>query len=443
MNNGENKNELNAISLGNVENVNENLNVPVGDIPPVVPLEPIESLDTLNESVTNSNVSEKNNLNPSLMQSTISNNAQSNVLLDNNINSVPPVQPIQPESTIQYDIPEPINNFNTTPVFNEIGTVPPIPNGPVNEPTFNNGDKKKRKMNKTIFVLIIILALTAVGVAVYIFLHLASNKTYVRTKNVDLEIGSTVSTNILDYATFSNVDSNTCSLDTTAISDTNTLNAEYTYKIVCGTNSYTGKVKIVDTVKPEVKLKDVTIAVNGSITPESFILECKDSTKCSYVFKEEEKVKEYLKTPESYRVGIIVTDEAGNETEVTGTLTVSDTVSSVYLICTKQDSNYTEMLRLGLINSEFSKVATRVYTFKFATKDEYTTFKNENSDKVEVTYQNITGSPEFNDENLTLSISKILTYDELNSEAGSTVPISTGDLKSFYQEKGYTCSIGF
>lgn len=423
MNNGENKNELNAISLGNVENMNGNLNVPIQDIPPVAPIEPIESLDTLEDT-------------PIINPTNVENNTIPNEV--NNMNTVPPVELVAP---ISYEIPEALNTFNTTPVFNEIGTIPPIPNTSIVEPPLNNnGGKKKGKMNKTIFVLIIILALTAVGVAVYIFLHLANtNKTFVRTKNIDLEIGSEVSTNIIDYATFSNVDSNNCSLDTTAVTDTSILNAEYTYKIICGTTSYTGKIKIVDTKSPEVKLKEVTVAVNGSVLAEDFIESCTDSTKCSYSFKEEDKVKEYLKTPESYRVAIIVKDEAGNEVEVTGTLVVSNSVSSIYLICTKAS----EATRFGLVDSTFNKKATRAYTFKFATSDAYNQFKTNNSNKTEVTYEEITGTPTYNDKELSLTITKTLTYEELNNEAGSTIPLSAGDLRKFYEDKGYSCSIGF
>lgn len=459
MNNSENDNQgLNTISLGNMENSDDNLNVPISDIPPITPLEPIETLDSLDNDLSDNQIIEPESVVPvdevapaepsTPIEEDLINNMQNDVFHSigevppiNNANNIPPVQPVEPIVPVNYDVPEPINSINTTPIFNEIGTIPPIKDGPVVDPVLSNEkDKKKNKMNKTIFVLIIVLALTAVAVSVYILLHMANvNKVVVNTKNIELEIGSSVSIDINDYATFKNIDSSSCSLDTTAVTDTSVLNAEYTYKVICGALSYTGNIKIVDTVKPEVTLKDVTVAVNGNVSADLFILECADSTECSYAFKEEAKVKEYLKSPESYRVAIVVKDEAGNETEVTGTLTVSNAVSSVYLICTKENIT----TRFGLVDSTFNKVATRVYTFTFATAEEYNSFKTENSGKSEVTYQNIKGVPEFNDQNYTLTLTKNITYDELNQEAGSNLPLTAGDLRTFYENTGYTCSIGF
>ena len=412
-NNNDNKEGLNAISLGNVEA--NNLNVPLQDIPPVKPVEPVEpeTVETLD--------------------------------MTTNIPNVPPVAPIEnqnptpvPVPPISYDIPQPINSF-TTPVFNDIGTVPPIPNGPV--PPIPEDKPQKKKMNKTIFVLLIMVALAAVGVGVYIFLHIASVKNVpVRTKLVEIEIESEVSTDINDYATFNKQNSETCSLDTSAITDTSKLNAEYTFKIVCGTSTYTGKAKIVDTEKPEVVAKNITVAKDSSVSPEDFISSCTDKTDCNYSFKEEDKVKEWVKSEGDYRVVILVKDGADNQVEVTATLTVTGKTADVYLVC-EQDTYTT---KFAINNSVFMKVATRVYEFKFSSSTEYNNFKEEFKDKNEVTYNNITGTPEYNDNTLTLKITKNLSYDELNKEENTTLPLEVGSLRAYYENKlGKDCKLGF
>lgn len=448
-NNENNNNEgLNAVSLGSVDNGSQNVNVPINDIPPVTPM-PEEPVETLEQTMVDVPV-----------QPVVDNNVQNNVVPD--INNVPPVAPVQPEgqvdinaipevpplepvAPINYDIPEVIDN---APVFNDIGTVPPITNGPVianavAEPAVPAPPKKKG-MNKTLFVIIIILALCAVGGGVYVFLNKANNsKPAVQTKLLKIERGSSLSTDIDDYATFRNVDSSTCNFDTTEITDTKTLGAEYKFRIICGSATYIGKATIVDTIAPEVTLKEVNVGVNGEVIAEDFIAECKDASECTYEFKDENKVKEYLKETSSYHVPIIVKDEAGNEKEVTGTLNVSEEVTTVSLVCTKKMDTYLETTKLGLVDSKFSKSTLRTYTFTFDNKEDYEKVRDENKDKSEVTYQNVTGTPNFDDEKMVLVISKKVAYNDLVSEVGKEVPSAFGELKTFFEDKDYTCGIGY
>lgn len=353
-----------------------------------------------------------------------------------------PVAPVAPVEPLPYDIPETINNISSVPVFNDIGTIPPIPDTPAAVVNHANPSKKKG-MNKIVFVIIVLLAMAAVGAGVYIFLHLSNqNSSGVKVKNVEIEIGSNKSSLITDYATFNGIDYNVCSLDTTEIKETNTLNAEYPFAITCSGTVYKGTAKIVDKTKPEVTLKGVKAEINAEVKPEDFIDSCKDSTKCSYAFKDETKLKDDLTKSGSYEVPIIVKDEAGNEVEVTGSLTVNANVADLYLICTKGNENLTETNKLGIVNNEFNKANTRSYSFKLSS-EEYQSLKTESSGKTEVTYKNITGTAEFRDEDTTLIISKYLTYEELNKEANQELPLQIGALKEFYVSKEYTCNLGY
>lgn len=477
MNNSENNNQennegLNAISLGNVSIDKEN-NIPT--IEPVPPVEPISTNTASNQVV--SGVTQVNNVveatpvapvplevetknlesapeanevpgvigePPTVGEQNASNDVQT-VATESMVNSIPTTD-VPPVAPLNYDVPETINSFDPTPVFNNIGTVPPIPDIPVVDPAMQTPkDDKKKGMPKILFVLIVILALAAVGVGVYIFLHKSNIMgPSVVTKNVRVEIGSKLSTNINDYATFGSIDSSTCSLDVASIPATlETLNAEYTFRITCNQASFSGKLTVVDTIAPEVTLKEkVEVALNSSVKPEDFIVECKDSTKCSYSFKDAEKVNGNLKEASNYHVDIIIKDEAGNQIEKTGTLIVSDVPvfeeADMYLSCTKtQDNGVSDNTKFGVVDGEYKRNAVlKRYTFELELA-ELEALKTANEGKAEMTYKNITGQPTFG-ENLILS--RPVSYDTIKSEIGEDLPTSVGDLRTTLTEKGYVCS---
>lgn len=361
------------------------------------------------------------------------------------VQPVEPVKPVEPVEPLNYDVPESLDSFNPSPLINEIGAVPPIPDIPeaVQSP---NAGKGKKSVNKTLFVLIIVLALTAVGVGVYIFLHLGqnANKPVVLTKKVNLEIGSDVSVDITDYATFKNVDKNTCELDTTEITDTSKLGAEYKFKITCNDTTYTGTLNIVDTVKPEVIVKEVKVQVEGDVKPEDFIQECNDATKCTYAFKDEKKVKENLKVASSYKVELVISDEAGNEVEKEAVMVVDDNLfveASMYLVAKKDTDLYREEIKFGIEDGEFTKSVLKNYIFNL-TAEEYNNLKTANENKNKITYKNITGKPKFLEDN-SLVISVIVSMDDLNKEENTTLPLVIADLNEYYTQKGYECSYGF
>ena len=455
-NNGEN--DLNAVSLGSVGFGNTN------DIPPVPPVESLDS--TVPNSV---GVQPSVNPEPINPNSTVTSEVTPNVNpvppVDNatqTVNSVPPVEPVAPGTIpsldemsqgtippvdpipsvtpINYDVPEAINNFNATPIFNEIGTVPPISDIPVPTPTMKTDElKPKKKVNKLIFVIIIVLLIAAVGVGVYIFLNMSNkNAASVVTKEVQIEAGSQVSTNIDDYATFNGVDSSTCGLDTSKITDTNTLGNEYPFTITCNSVTYDGTATVVDTIAPSAVSKDVTVQVNGSVSPDDFISGCNDATGCSYAFSDSNAVSEHIGSAGEYSVEITVTDEVGNISTVSATLTVTEEeVPDLYLSCTLNN----ETLKLGVTASSFTGSAVRTYTFTFDNADEYNSFKAQNSSSEAVTYQNVTGAPSFDDSTLTLTLTQNLTKAELDQEEGSTLPNSYGELRQYYSGQGYTCVI--
>ncbi len=499
--NNDNKEELNSISLGNVDNIGNggNNNQAVEPVPPVsigsVPVAPVapdnNNQATVGSENTTSGSIPSNNVNEGAQPNTSEavNNTPPPVVLPEDPNNgeeekkeeeptgpvepkeplpgiespvptsipqvdspiAPPVAPVNPipdintnvapVAPISYDVPDSINNFDTTPIFDEIGTVPPIPNVSVDTsvpptPEVKPAKPKKKGINKTLFVVLIILAIAGVGVAVYFFLQKSNEPKFsVKLKEVTVEVGGVLSTDINDYAIFYGINQSQCSLDTTGVQSTNEVNKEYDYLVKCGEASYKGKLKVVDTKNPEVTLKEAKVAINGTITPEDFI------ASCTYEFKEPNKVLEYVKIKDNYHVPIIVRDGAGNQVEVTGTLIVDEVVSDLFLTCTKVSNDYEEMSNFGFSNSSFNKITDRVYTFKFATVDEYNNFKAVNEGQNVVTYKGIVGTPTYDDATLKLTIEKREAYDNLVTEFGSELPASLGEMRAFFTNKGYSCQI--
>lgn len=396
MNNTNQNEDLNSFSLGNMNDFKTN------EIDPVMPVEPV--IDTLDMD-------------------------------DSSVNS-------------NYDVPPTINQYSA-PVFNDIGTVPPINdyNGTNAQYSNENGPKKK-KTNKATFVIVIILALVIVASVIYMLLHQGvikfplSKKAPVIPKEVSIEMGSEVSTDIKDYAIFNNVDPASCALDVSDITDTHKLNSVYTFIISCNGVRYTGSAKIVDTIAPVVKIKDVTIGLNGEVKPEDFIVSCDDDDKnCTYEFKEPEKVLEHVKEEADYKVSIIVKDTSGNSTEVVGNLRVSSNYAQIYLGCKKELDGYTEKIKLGFVDNEFNKKATREYIFTYDDEEAYNSIKESSKNVDQITIKEITGAPTFNDEEKTVTIEKPVTYEELNTIMNTTLPLSIGELKDLFVKNGYDCGL--
>lgn len=482
MNDNENNNgELNTISLGSIPDNANNVNVPLSSIPPVKPLEPVAPIDLTPPApeapeapvAPIEEVPKIENSNPStpkiediatpvlepqeVAQPLEENNPFQNVdippIFDNigtvpppQVEAVAPVAPISPVEPVNYDVPNAINDMPTAPIFNDIGTVPPIPEAPILTEAPKSKHKNKKPVNKTIFVLIIVLVIAAIGVAVYVLLGISGKKVNggsspIILKEVNIELGGEISTNINEYATFKGISSNNCSLNTSKIGSE--LNETYPFIITCNGINYEGKAKVIDTTSPEVITKEVTTSINSEIKPADFIESCTDATECSFEFKDETAVKELLKTVGIYKnqVVIIAKDTTGNQKEINASLIVSDKEASVYLVCTKNNSTSKEIDRIGLDNGNLVGKINREHTFTFANEELYKTAKKEATDGSEMTYQNISGKVTFDDANFQFTITKYLTFEEFKQEAGTNLSSAFLDISAYYGTKGYSCEL--
>ena len=349
-----------------------------------------------------------------------------------NTTAIPPIPKVNnglPETIVTG----PVKDFE--PPKNSVGELPPKDDGP-----------KKKKEKKVLFVILIIVLILGVAFGVYYYLNMAKKKSLdnqVKTNNLVLELGSSIETDITKYATFNGISSANCVLDTTKIDNKNV--GTYDYTITCGTNKYTGKVVVQDTVSPKVTTKDVTASLNETIKPESFIETCDDSTVCSYEFNDENAVKTDLATAGTYIVSIKVKDASGNTVIVNGNLTVTGNSITSYLECTSPVTLQTSYSgttfsvdKLGFDSSNtFVSSASRIIKYVFLKASDYTSIKQNNENAS--SYDNISGTLAWDDTNYTLSITNNLPLNTLTSDYGSTFPTDYNTIKSFYENKQYTC----
>jgi hypothetical protein len=384
------------------------------------------------------------------------NNGVNGTPIPNNLGNVTPVQnndnietlgnttvipPIPPDNN---GIPEmsgigvnPSNIGNITqPMKEDIGVIPPKKEEP-----------PKHTGKKVLFVILIILLIAGVAVGVYYYLNLAKNKTntsLVKTNNMTLELGEDIPTDITKYATFSStINSTNCTLDTSKI-DNKTI-GNYSYTITCGTNTYNGTLAVKDTVAPTVSVQDVYKTVGETVTPDDFILSCKDATACTSKYNDEASVTNDLKTAGTYAIAIVVTDASGNNVNVTGNLIVVNGTVSAYLKCTSSyamQSEYrgtyhsVDTLAIDSSNS-YLGITKRSVIYVFLQASEYNTVKEKNLN--EIKFGDYTGKFTWDDTNYSLTIDTYVDSKTLDTEFGSTFPKDYNTIKTYYEGKGYTC----
>src|SRR5699024_1884181 len=133
-----------------------------------------------------------------------------------------------------------------------------------------------------------------------------------------------------------------------------------------------------------------------------------------------------------YDVAINVADEAGNSKEVTGKLYVTPYSIQVFRSCESPSSNVdnyqatkttTDYLPIGNDTTNglvYLGVSQRIYTYTFTDTGSYESVVADHPDTL--TFDGITGTASYNDDDLTFQITTDLSLETLNSEAGGTFP---------------------
>jgi len=445
-------NNLNGTVLGNVNNdVNVNNN-------PMPNNENVEMLDMGTNPVAQDN--QAIGVNPNVgvnnevqSQSTFFNNPPVNEVETNaneGFNSsvvnepLPSAQPAPAYTSLQQIDPTPMPGFENS---NMIGTTPPINLEPEKQP-------KNKKSNKILFIILVLIVLAGVGFGTYYVLNYTDllnkeTKISIKTKDIEINIGDELSDEIKDYATISGTDTKNCSLDKTNVKVSEI--GEYTYKITCGKTVESGKITVVDNSELIVKSKTVYKSIGESLEASEFINEL--NSEYAYEFVDAETVKTNLTAEGVYTIKINATGKNDKTIEIDAKLVVLQYPIKGYLTCSSNGQNITDSSATMTISNKFAiakdinnqniygKVAFEVYSFKYTDETEYTNLLATYKTDGKITINNISGETEFNDQELTITISKEKENTELYTEHGETTFEKFSTIKSYFEStKGYTCT---
>lgn len=165
-----------------------------------------------------------------------------------------------------------------------------------------------------------LIYLFILGILVGIFLYYKRENT-IKLKNINIEVGSTLSSNIEDYLLSGKKNKEKYKLDLSGV-DTKKV-GDYSYKVMYNKHTKTGKIKVQDTKKPIVELDSITIGVDEEFNTNLLLLSCEDySLPCVVEFKNEKDSK-LLKNAGVYNINFIIKDALGNKVEKETTITVS------------------------------------------------------------------------------------------------------------------------
>lgn len=407
-----------------------------------------------------------------LNQENVSSNAPSGTLNTASANLEPKVETLDTLS-IQEPVLENVSSTSSaqeevvpaTPVVEQTVGIETLDNSTVPEelkddfgavpvpPVFDDGKKKKKKEKKernkedgkkTIIVLLIIVLIVAIGFGVYYFLSMAkesASQASIVLKDMKLELGSTLSSNIDDYATITGYNKANCTLDLANVN----LNkvSTYKYKVTCGKQEKEGTIIVDDSQPPKATVNDLILTPNVALNPEDFIEKCTDASSCSYKFAED-----YATLTEKlgdYEVKIIVSDDFNNEATVVAKLTVSRNAPVKYLTCTSKEENLEEIpasfvhsYRIGIDGNNTFYNAVKTSVFTYTTLEEYNSAIRGYDSTVGI--HGIIGTETFNEAEKSISIKTNKTLNEMNEDLNGNLPNNEVVIRAYLSGLGYTCN---
>ena len=184
----------------------------------------------------------------------------------------------------------------------------------------------------------------------------------VRIKNVTVEVGSKLSTNVNDYLKSGNRYASKYKLYLKNVNVNEV--GKYTYRIRYNKHTKTGYINVVDTTSPKVTLdNNVTISTSDEFDPSIFVLKCEDySLPCSVNLKNKNDL-EKLNVVGEYNIDIVISDTKGNKTDETVKVTITNEKTSskmtddleYFTNSANEDLKHTMFIKLNSAISEESK----------------------------------------------------------------------------------------
>ena len=167
-----------------------------------------------------------------------------------------------------------------------------------------------------------VLFVFILGVIVGVFIYFKYKNT-IQLKNIDVELGTSLSNNVNDYLKSGKRFANEYKLYLDDV-DVNTI-GKYSYKVKYNKHTKTGYINVVDTKEPEVNMDDsIEIGVNDEFDPTILINSCKDkSLPCTASLKNDSDY-EKIKNIGTYNIDVKVSDTVGNYVIKKVTIVVSE-----------------------------------------------------------------------------------------------------------------------
>ncbi len=464
--NNENNN-LNGVVLGNVSNEKTNPNTQsvdqgntiMNNNPGSVVMPESNVINPAPQVVTNQNVSPQVSASPVIPQEQVINPQPTNdVNTSQNIQqSVNETVPIGQTITGQVNNePAPQGVSTPQPAYTNINTINPIPrtdnNIGTNPPISLENDKApKKKGNSTLFVIVIIILLLAVALGTYYVLNytdLLSKKESitVSTNNLIYNVGEKLSDNIDDYASIKGTSSNNCTFNTNNV-DTSK-EGIYKYTVTCSNVTKEGNITIIDNTEFFINTKTVYHVKGEAAEAKEFVKNITENV--NYSFVDENDVNSKLNGEiGKYTVKIKATSDDGKEATADATLVITQYKIKGYISCTSKEQtieNYVmeKTNRFAIIedgNNGFGNIGFEIYTFRFENSDDYQKIVSDFNANGKITINNISGVPEFDEENNKVVIINEVESTDLYGTYGTDNLKDYSSIRTYFtQNLNYNCS---
>lgn len=392
-----------------------------------------------------------------LMGATLTANS---TLLNNGVNNQPP----NPMDSGFNNSTMPNNQINSNNAFIQnqsnpfdmgvgVPTPPPM-DGSMNQGNNKEKKKKEKKIRTPLLIALIIVLLVGIGYGIYYFLNISkqnNNTPIVTLKLTNWELGEELPMNIEDYATITNVDPASCTIDKTNLNINEVSTQKYSVSCPGLSTPVEGTLEMKDTKGPDVLTKDLIIVPNGTVNLEDFIVSCKDPSLddgvCDISIKEgQTSLEELVKTVGSYEIALVVRDNYNNATELTVNLKVDENAPETSLKCEKEvesqelNAKVTTTYNYGITANNTLYNVEKITTFKFETIEDYeaakTTYEEENN------INGLEGTAKFETAAKAIIITSEIEKEALAKEFSlEQFPDTLGQIVSFHEERQDSCSL--
>lgn len=465
--NNENNN-LNGVVLGNVSNevpsapsvnsgdsvmANNPGNVVVPESNVVTPEQQVVNSQVIAEptiSIPNEEVVNPQPINTVVMptEASATQNVQPQPVSNPVSTSVPPVQPSATINQTSTPTPQPaytsVNSINPMPGFeNNIGTNPPI--------SLENDKAPKKKGNNVLFIIIVVLLLLGVAFGTYYVLNytdlLSKKETItITTNNLVYNVGEELSENIEDYATIKGTSSSNCTFNIDKVDTAK--EGLYKYTVTCSNITKEGNITVIDNTELVLNTQTAYYVKGDTAEAKDFVKNPLDTVEYSFVDANE--VNNILNGDVgSYTVKIKAVSDNGKEATSDAKLVITQYRIKGYISCSNKEQtidNYVmeKVTKLAIIedgNNGFGNIGFDIYTFRYNNESDYQDLVNEYNESKEIKINEITGIPEFDDENKKITITNEVESTVLYNTYGLDNLKDYSSIRTYFtQTLNYNCS---